>query len=93
MKYFTFTVIVIISIFTFAEAQLSNIPGAFVDVGYGVRPMGMGGAFTAISDDPNSAYWNPAGLLKVANPGVSLMYTKQMNLIPYYYSSFQMILS
>jgi hypothetical protein len=28
----------------------------------GARPMGMGGAFTAISDDINAIYWNPAGL-------------------------------
>ena len=73
-----------------AFSQLSNIPGAFVDVGYGVRPMGMGGAFTAVSDDPNAAYWNPAGMLKAPYSGISLMYTKQMNLIPYYFTSFQM---
>ncbi len=72
-----------------AFSQLSNIPGAFVDVGYGVRPMGMGGAFTAVSDDPNAAFWNPAGMLKAPHPGISLMYTKQMSLIPYYFTSFQ----
>jgi len=93
MRYIIFIFITFISFLASANAQLSNIPGAFVDVGYGARPMGMGGAFTAVSDDPNAAYWNPAGLLKVPNPGVSLMYTKQMNLIPYYYSTFQMYLS
>ena len=83
--------IILIAVFSItAFSQLSNIPGAFVDVGYGVRPMGMGGAFTAVSDDPNAAYWNPAGMLKAPHPGISLMYTKQMNLIPYYFTSFQM---
>ena len=69
--------------------ELSNISGAYTDVGYGVRPMGMGGAFTAVSDDPNAAYYNPAGLMKVPYPGISLMYTKQMTIVPYYYTTFQ----
>jgi outer membrane protein OmpA-like peptidoglycan-associated protein len=86
LKTFILFSILILNVFS----QLSNIPGAFVDVGYGVRPMGMGGAFTAVSDDPNAAFWNPAGMLKAPHPGVSLMYTKQMNLIPYYFTSFQM---
>lgn len=37
---------------------------------YGTRPMGMGGAFTAVSDDANAPYWNPAGV--ALNPEVSL---------------------
>jgi|SRR3989339_592944 len=37
---------------------------------YGTRPMGMGGAFTAVADDANAPYWNPAGL--ALNPGVDL---------------------
>jgi protease-4 len=30
--------------------------------GVGIRPIGMGGAFTAVADDINSIYYNPAGL-------------------------------
>ncbi|MFA4843913.1 MAG: hypothetical protein WC632_03055 [Candidatus Margulisiibacteriota bacterium] len=37
---------------------------------FGTRPMGMGGAFTAVADDANAPYWNPAGL--ALNPEVSL---------------------
>lgn len=32
--------------------------------------MGMGGAFTAVANDANAAYWNPAGL--AINPGVDI---------------------
>lgn len=32
------------------------------DAGAGVRPMGMGGAFTALADDENALFYNPAGL-------------------------------
>lgn len=31
----------------------------------GVRPLGMGGAFTAVSDDENALFYNPAGLSKI----------------------------
>lgn len=37
---------------------------------FGTRPMGMGGAFTAVADDANAAYWNPAGF--ALNPGVDI---------------------
>lgn len=32
----------------------------------GVRPLGMGGAFTAVADDENSLFYNPAGLSKLS---------------------------
>jgi len=38
---------------------------------WGARPMGMGGAYTALADDANAAYWNPAGF--AINPGVDLI--------------------
>ena len=34
----------------------------------GSRPMGMGGAFTAVSDDENAFFYNPAGLNRI-KPG------------------------
>ena len=37
---------------------------------FGTRPMGMGGAFTAVANDANAAYWNPAGF--ALNPGVDI---------------------
>ena len=37
----------------------------------GDRALGMGGAFTAIADDPSAAYYNPAGLSLIDNSSVS----------------------
>ncbi|MFC1718962.1 PorV/PorQ family protein, partial [Candidatus Poribacteria bacterium] len=39
---------------------------AFDDIGIGARPLGMGGAFVAVSDDANAAVYNPAGLGYIA---------------------------
>jgi hypothetical protein len=35
---------------------------AFEDFKTGTRPVALGGAFTALSDDHNAPFWNPAGL-------------------------------
>jgi hypothetical protein len=39
----------------------------------GVRPMGMGGAFVAVSDDANALFYNPAGLARIDHVSVSLL--------------------
>src|SRR5258708_2353878 len=38
---------------------------SFLNVGVGARGLGMGGAYTALADDANAVYWNPAGLAQV----------------------------
>jgi len=62
---------------------VADIPAAFVDIGYGARPMGMGGAYTGLSDDVNAIFWNPAGLTLLRESQLTVMYTRQMGLIPY----------
>jgi len=42
-------------------ASAQNMVTLF-DIGAGVRPLGMGGAFTALADDENALFYNPAGL-------------------------------
>ena len=49
---------------------------AFLDYGWGVRPEGMGGAFTSVADDVNTIFYNPAGLANLSSKEVNLMYTK-----------------
>jgi long-subunit fatty acid transport protein len=38
----------------------------------GARSMGLGGAFAALADDATAAYANPAGLVQLAEPEVSI---------------------
>jgi opacity protein-like surface antigen len=56
------------SAFPQSDAQLSKTgttAGQFLKIGVGPRAIGMGGAFTAVSDDITSFYWNPSGLAKM----------------------------
>lgn len=64
---------------------LSGIPAAFVDIGLGIRPLGMGGAYVAIADGENGARWNPAALAHQQQLSAGFTWTKQMNMIPYNY--------
>lgn len=51
------------------------------DAGVGARAMGMGGAYTAVSDDISAIYYNPAGLAQIRriewNLGVSIAKAKE----------------
>jgi hypothetical protein len=44
------------------RAGSNMISGAFASDGEGARPLGMGGAFTAVADDGNATVVNPAGM-------------------------------
>ena len=43
-------------------AKDAGLPGEFLNFGAGARALGMGRAFTAVADDVDALYWNPAGL-------------------------------
>lgn len=63
-------------------------PGAtgytFLKLGVGVRPVAMGNAFTALSDDGNAVFWNPAGLGIVNSYYVSGMAMSHLSTWQYY---------
>ncbi|MFH1352027.1 MAG: PorV/PorQ family protein [bacterium] len=45
----------------------------YLRMGVGARAMGMGGAFTGLSDDVSASYYNPAGVAALDNNELSLM--------------------
>ncbi len=49
---------------------------AFQDYGWSVRAEGMGGIFTAVSNDSSGIIYNPSGIGYVTQKSVELMYTK-----------------
>jgi hypothetical protein len=64
--------------------ELSDIPGAFADVGIGAAEMGAGGATVARAAGAGAIHWNPAGLaLAERGREFAIGYCDQMGLVPY----------
>jgi hypothetical protein len=64
--------------------ELSDIPGAFVDVGLGAAEMGVAGAAVAGSHGATAIFWNPAGLAALErSKEFSLTHGEQMGLVSY----------
>lgn len=66
----------------FFTAPSGIVRGAFEPegvLGIGVRALGMGGAFTALADDPSIGFWNPAGILRLAQTSASLGFERQLS--------------
>jgi long-subunit fatty acid transport protein len=70
-KLYTIALIIIVTTSLFSQDFVSNVSkrattaAPFLSIGQGTRAVGMGSAFVAISDDPSSIYWNPAGIAKI----------------------------
>lgn len=58
----------------FEEAKYG---GDFLSVGGGARPLGMGSAFTSVTQDVLSGYWNPAGLSGVRDWEFAYMHSER----------------
>jgi|Deesub1362B_J571_1020462.scaffolds.fasta_scaffold01781_10 hypothetical protein len=82
-RYLLVVVFLLFGEFARVHSARADITAAFLDIGYGARPMGMGGAFVAVCDDAQAIFWNPAGLRLLENAHLTLMHTRQFGLIPY----------
>lgn len=58
----------------YAQAA-SGQPGAFLRLGVGARALSLGGAFTALADDPSAGFWNAAGLSQIDQLQFSAAYS------------------
>ena len=75
-RYIVVTVILILTACNlFAQDGEAGQPGAFLRLGYGVKALGMGSAFTAIANDGSALLWNPAGLSQLQRTEISGMYS------------------
>jgi long-subunit fatty acid transport protein len=54
-------------------AQSVGIASSPNPVGSGARALGMGGAFIGVADDATAASWNPAGLIQLETPEISIV--------------------
>ncbi|MBI4722215.1 MAG: PorV/PorQ family protein [Candidatus Stahlbacteria bacterium] len=62
--------------FTYTDGLYTD---EFMQFGVGARALGMGNAFAGLADDPTAFYWNPAGLAKIKNRSLFLMYSKDFD--------------
>lgn len=60
---------------------------AFESVNIGARPMGMAGAYSAVADDTNAIFWNPAGLAKIRSRQIGLSYLELYGMVNYNFVS------
>ena len=57
-----------------SETRYSEDP---LQLGAGARPLGMGSAFVAVSDDATAIYWNPAGLQRLRQTELQIQHAEQ----------------
>ncbi|WP_455212100.1 OmpP1/FadL family transporter [Kaarinaea lacus] len=62
--------VVVMGLFVFAN-QAAADEDHYNNILIGDRPAGMGGAYTAISDDASGLYYNPAGIVHAIGSGIS----------------------
>lgn len=65
MRSFSLAVAMACATAAWAQTDAPKYSNEFLAVGVGARALGMGNAFTAVTNDVTSGYWNPAGLLGV----------------------------
>ena len=61
MKKISFYIILITMLFP-SQSKVGTTAAQFLGIGVGSRAMSMGGAFTAMYDDPSCLYWNPGAI-------------------------------
>ncbi|RME00372.1 MAG: hypothetical protein D6814_03640 [Calditrichaeota bacterium] len=57
--------------------QAGRYAASFLDIGVGARPLGLGGAYIALSREVTAFHWNPAGLGFLEHPQIAFMYAPQ----------------
>ncbi len=65
----------------------------FLKIGVGARALGMGEAYTAVTDDISSIYWNPAGLALKEQDQVMFSHTAWVAGINYEFVAFSKVTS
>jgi tetratricopeptide (TPR) repeat protein len=79
-KKIKFTLIFFITIYLFSGLTIYAEDGdggteSNLNFGYGARALSLGGAFTALADDPTAVFWNPAGLEFIYRQNVNFFHT------------------
>ncbi len=72
----------------FSTGAIGTAGSEFLLLDIGARGIAMGGAYTAVTDDAYSLYWNPAGLAKVPRLSLGAMYSNYVADVNYQFLSY-----
>ena len=61
--------------FSVCSQSSSKYSNEFLNIGVDARSIGMANAVVSSTNDVNSTYWNPAGLLNIERDEISLMHS------------------
>lgn len=79
--------VIILLVSSLVEAKthenVGTCVGQFLKIGVGARPCGMGEAFSAVADDVNAIYWNPAGLTQIKEIQATFMHNEWLHDLRY----------
>lgn len=79
---------VVASSLSFGFNKVGTTAAPFLKIEYGARPVGMGGSFVALANDPSGIYYNPAGVAEVKNAQFMGGYTVWFAGLTYNYATF-----
>lgn len=70
-----YNLIILITVATISlNLYAGRYAGDFMMIGAGVKPLGMGGAYSAIANDGNAIYWNSSGIAQIRQSEITIMY-------------------
>lgn len=72
----------------YGEVGEAGVTLPILDYVAGARAMGLGAAYTALSDEITSIYWNPAGLARLYKQQVYAMYEKLYESSTYWFGGY-----
>jgi len=72
----------------FSSKAAGTTAADFLNLPVGARAAGMGGAYSAVSDDASAVYWNPAGLVQIPKLSAIFMRAQYFEDISYQYAAY-----
>lgn len=72
----------------FSSSGRATTAGDFLGLGAGARAAAMGGAYSAVVDQAEAVYWNPAAMTRVERRSATMMHSVQLNASSYEYGSY-----
>lgn len=76
IKYISIVLVLLLSSQILPQDKVGTTSFQFLEVMTGARGTSMSGAYSAVANDANAVFWNPAGLTNVNNIDVQVSYMK-----------------